>query len=182
MGAREEMASLALAYDGVGVTKDKDGYLELIGPHETEAMRAAMLTMSGCALVVRGLWRMAGVESAILDAPYRIGMAMADLVEIAKAAGAWRPYYNGFPGLGDAVLVGSESGGHEHVYTVTFEDAANANNLGSVDGGQVDEYGAQIIRARMRTVENKNGRLWDTNDLGLTRVVLGWVDVEALRA
>ncbi len=178
MGAREEMASLALAYDGVGVTHDRDGYLELVGPHESEAMRAAMLTMSGCALVVRGLWRMAGVRSPILDAPYLVGRAMSDVVEIAKGAGAWRT--EELPGLGDAVVVGST--GHEHVFTVTGAPGPGETAVSSIDGGQRDEYGSQRIEARTRKWERlAGGGIQDTNDLGLVRLVLGWVDVEALQ-
>ncbi len=164
----------------MGVTKDKDGYLELVGPHETEATRAAMLTMSGCALTVLGFWRLAQVKAQILATEYRIGQAMADVLAIAKGLSAWRT--EGLPGLGDAVVVGAEAGGHEHVYTVTSSAPAYRASFDSIDGGQLDEYGAQFIRAHTRKLYDRQGKLWDTNDLGLTRVVLGWVDIEALKA
>ena len=75
--------------------ESRQKYIELIAPGEQPAMQAEMATMSGCALVVAGIWRQLGVTSNDLDPPYRIGSAISRLIRIADKVGAWVPYAEG---------------------------------------------------------------------------------------
>lgn len=100
-------AAAAAGLQGVGATRE--AYLDLIAKGEGQRMRDSMLTMSGCALVVAGIWREAGVVDGALAAPYKIGTAVSRLVQIAKRAGAWREPSPILPQRGDMVLVGQNA-------------------------------------------------------------------------
>ena len=88
MFERARMRSLALTAVGLGAA-DPGPYLDLVGPDETDAMRSAMLTMSGCGLTVRGLWRRFGMSDPRLAAPYEPGSVMTTIRDMATEAGAW---------------------------------------------------------------------------------------------
>ena len=79
-------------------------YVELLMPAsiETPANRAAarlaapysagghtIRPWSSCALFARALWRLAGSAHPILAAPYRVGHAVSDVIEIARDRAAW---------------------------------------------------------------------------------------------
>lgn len=152
-------------------------YITLLmpAPLEPAANRAALAGQSSCALLARAIWRELGCAHPILAAPYRIGHAVSDVVQIALDAGAWHePEDDGYPGPGDVLLVGDP--GHEHVAIVRTVDLIHGDGIRveSIDGGQ-GMRGAGIER---RT------RLWpswatswrDVNDLGLDRPVRGWAE------
>ncbi|MGK4001138.1 hypothetical protein WMF31_00835 [Sorangium sp. So ce1036] len=153
--ARRRCIELARSLDGLGVTSNQDGYLDLIAAGEGRQRALEMGAMSGCALVVRGMWRRLGVHHPILRAPYRTGRAVADLVEIAAASQALVHVRERLPTLheGDVVIVGGgpEYGGPEHVWTALdvtaqgYPDETTALICG-LDGGQRDEHGRQAIR------------------------------------
>lgn len=90
--------------------------------------RGQLGAMSSCALLVRATWAACGVRHPILEAPYRTGRAMSDVVQIGREAGALLPL-TARPRPGDAVVV---TGG-EHALTVT---AWEGDTLHSIDGGQ----------------------------------------------
>lgn len=159
---------IAESYIGCSVSKDRGRYLALVrGPTETlsESYFAAPET-SGCALVVRGLWRLSGLDHPILAMPYRIGHAVSDVIEIARTFGAWHPAPLGSrrPEVGDVVVIG----GPEHVLTVT---AVDGDWYTSVDGGQRDDKGQQAIAARVRR--------WHAGKLD-GRPVLGTISASSL--
>lgn len=146
---------------------DPDRYLGLIGPHETEAMRHSMSTMSGCGLIIRGMWRELGLDEDRLFGPYKIGQAITDLIRIARENDALRRKGE-LPCAGDVVLVGGPPGcgGTEHVFTVIdappcFDERGKAR-LVSVDGGQKDELGRQTIKRKERVWSLVNGSIWDS--------------------
>lgn len=146
--ARRRLVDLARSLDGVGARSGRDFYLDMIASGETQIRSAGMARMSGCALVVRGLWRTAGVRHRVLERPYRTGMAVADLMTIAHEAGAIRPPEMR-PAPADVVLVGAPD--REHVYTVLRVLAEGwptpgATWLEALDGGQRDERRAQACR------------------------------------
>lgn len=175
---RERIATLARSY--VGCTAADPRYVDLVGLGETERMRADMLTMSGCALVVAGLWRLAGLTASELAPPYRIGSAISRLQAVARRCGAWRQYRLGaLPCVGDVVLVQAP----EHVYTVVTQPIATAAQVTftSVDGGQI-EHGRQAIKLRARTWAHGFDRARDdqAGALGRARTIVGWVDVGTL--
>ncbi|MGK4002702.1 hypothetical protein WMF31_08765 [Sorangium sp. So ce1036] len=153
--ARRRCIEFARSLDGLGVTSNQDGYLDLIAAGEERQRALEMGAMSGCALVVRGMWRRLGVHHPILRAPYRTGRAVADLVEIAAASHALVEVRERLPALheGDVVIVGGgpEYGGPEHVWTALdvtaqgYPDETTALIRG-LDGGQRDEHGRQAIR------------------------------------
>jgi hypothetical protein len=163
-----DFVALARSYAGCSVTTERDRYLDLVGPYESGAMREYMAApkTSGCALVVRGLWRIAGVKHARLAPPYHFGMAVADVDAIALSFSARELYHGELaaewrPEPGDVVRVGggTDGGGFEHVYVTAERDG---DELVSIDGGQRDEHGNQCIREKRRiwTVD-EHGAIWD---------------------
>lgn len=173
--ARSIFAENARAVDGIGgAPATRDEYLDLIGPNESDMMRRDMLQMNGCALTVRGLWRQAGVNHQLLQRPYRIGMAVADVVQIAKDADAWRT--SGEPLVGDVFLIDNL----EHVGTVI--DRPNPSQIVSVDGGQRDGAGFQLIRRRSRVLTD--GVMFGNDGVndGVRRTLIGYCDCVALAA
>jgi hypothetical protein len=146
---RDDVADYARSLAGMSANPAdpiaRAAYLALIAPGETPARAAEMGTMSGCALVARAVLRRF-IEHSILDAPYRTGRAMSDLVEIASGAGA---ICHGTEGAepGEIVIVGGghDGGGPEHTWI----------SLGGgfgIDGGQKDPNGWQHILERSHYV------------------------------
>lgn len=182
MNVREEMVALARAFEGANAD-EPERYLDLVAPHETQRIREYMLNPKtyGCALVVRGLWRLLGVQHPILTGPYRVGMAVSDVVDIARSKGAWVDARPGrLPGRGDSVLVGTSP---EHVFTcldVRGADDGTAE-LESIDGGQLVR-GAQTVVQRERVWSVRNGSWIDhaVDNAVRGRAVIGWADVEKL--
>ncbi len=173
--ARQVFQEAALAVEGLGgAPETREAYLALIAPGESDAMQRDMLQMNGCALTVRGVWRDLGVNHAILNRPYRIGMAVADVAQIAKDANAWRR--TGEPLIGDVFLIDNL----EHVGIVI--DRPNASSIISIDGGQRDAFGNQLIRRRSRVFVD--GALFGNDGVndGVKRNLLGYVDCVALAA
>lgn len=163
MTRRPEIVAFAAALDGLSASpSDPDArqrYLDLVAPGEPPERRGEMATMSGCALVARGVWRALGVDHVLLRAPYRTGRAMADLMCIAFEAGAAHAGAERIPEPGDLVIVGGgeDGGGPEHVYTVIDVggdgDAPPGDVLlESIDGGQRDAGGHQCIQRRARRI------------------------------
>ena len=170
---RSLFAENALAAEGLGgAIENRDAYLELIGPNESENMRRDMLQMNGCALTVRGLWRRVGVQHELLTRPYRIGMAVADVVQVAKDSDAWRT--TGEPLVGDVFLIDNL----EHVGTVV--ERPTPSSVVSVDGGQRDGMGNQLVRRRSRVLTN--GVMFGNDGVndGVRRNLIGYVDCVAL--
>lgn len=187
MGLRDEIVALAESYAGCGVGGDRERYLDLVGRTEDPTLRASMANMSGCALVVRGLWRELGLVDYRLEQPYVIGNAVADVMNIGREAGALRKLPC-LPMAGDVVIVGGgmDGGGFEHVYTVISADAEfgadGAAIVHSVDGGAKDALGRQLIRANVREWEQRGNVLWDivTHAAGVSRRRVRYV-IDALR-
>lgn len=190
MSIRDRIVALAKSYDGCHAgPASRARYLDLVGPGETETMRAymALPKTSGCALVVRGLWRQLALFDLRLTPPYKIGLAVADVVSIARRNGAWVTDLSLRPEPGDVILVGGDpkaDGGVEHVATVT---ACDGNALESVDGGQRDAAGNQCIATKVRTWEVRaDGSVWDRSrkgtdpGSGAARRVRGWVSAVRL--
>jgi len=158
--ARAQLLELARSLDGVGMTTHPERYLELVGGGETRGRAVELAQCSGCALVVRGMWRSLGLTHPILRTPYRTGRAVADLVEIALDSGALVEARDELPTiyLGDVVIVGGPGyGGPEHVWTVLDETAQDYPSedtalLVGLDGGQRDEHGRQVIRVRQHEI------------------------------
>src|SRR4051812_16402304 len=113
-----DFAQMYVGYDADPADpQGRMNYLDVIAPGEDDKKQGAMADESGCGLVVAGIWRALGVQSALLDAPYRTGSGLSRLLQIARGAGAWIPYAAGkYPKAGDAVIVGDNgSGGVQHV-------------------------------------------------------------------
>jgi len=154
-------------------------YLDLIGPGETAESQSSMGAMSGCGLVVAGIWRGVGLRSSQLYPPYVSGTALSRLMQIAYDADAWVDYSaNASPLPGDMVLVGDGTNTVQHVYTVltVHPDGEGGYTLTSVDGGQVDAEGYQCIEQKSRIWQDGN----DIEPNGTTRPIQGWVDIQKL--
>lgn len=189
MTERQVFVDAARSVIGLGANpKDpekKDSYSTLISPGESIAMAYDMLQMSGCGLVVAGIWRLSGVVSPKLDPPYIIGSAISRLTTFAHKVGAWTTFRAGiFPQSGDMVMVGDGgSGGVEHVFTV-IDIAGDGYALESVDGGQRDSDGFQTVLHKRRIWKGQRDIAYMGNDPGNAimggRKIYGWVDVEKL--
>ncbi|KYF87775.1 hypothetical protein BE20_24840 [Sorangium cellulosum] len=160
-------------------------YLELIAPGEEPQRAADMARMSGCGLVVAGLWRRLGLEHPLLEPPYKVGTAISRLVEVARARGAWKPYRQGaIPLPGDAVLVGDAGHGEvEHIFTVLGVSTNHRVVIASVDGGQRID-GHQVILTKKRVWVDGRDIVIAGKDPGAELVggrrILGWVDLQSL--
>lgn len=141
---RTEAVDDALAL--VGLTAPSPDYAAIICTEGDDP--AALCAMSGCGLLVRGrfrrwLWRRCGIIHPRLGGrPYVVGEAVADVVAVAREAGAYRgPTYD--YGAGDVVVLGAP----EHVLTVVQRAGAM---VASVDGGQRTGEGAETVTRRER--------------------------------
>jgi hypothetical protein len=192
------MAELAISYAGVDAFSRSADYLDLVGPTETPTMRRDMLGMWGCGLVVRGLWRLMGVEHEILSKPYKNGYALADVETIARSKkdAFVKPRPGLLPGKGDVVMVCLNNVPPEqckaHVFVITSDLVAGPPvTMTSIDGGQTTGNGYQKIEARDRKWRRsttgwldtaKDSQAKDDAPFGITRPVQWWVDVTKLGA
>lgn len=143
---RSVMALLAEQVDGL--TNQDQGYYSLIAPGESTQMRRDMSKMWACGLTVRGLLRLLGLMHPSLEAPYRIGQAIADVEHIGRKLGALVPSAK-VQDLkrGWVALIRPDN---PHILTVV----ENSNGLlTSIDGGQVDKAGNTCIAKRSRKHE-----------------------------
>jgi hypothetical protein len=174
------MKDLAEAAVGLGAA-DPGPYLDLIGPNDTDIMRTAMLSMSGCGLTVRGLWRRFGMSDPRLEAPYEPASVMTTIQGMAKEAGAWRPAGAGIPELavGDVVYVSQP----DHVGTIVAVSRAGdaAINVTTVDGGSLDAAGRQVVVKWDRTF-GYDGSVTAGPMAGGGREVVGTVNLEKMVA
>jgi hypothetical protein len=184
---------IILPYQDVGISTDKDKYYELIAAGEDPAVQEEMGNLSGCALSVRGFWRLFGLRDPRIAGRYKPGMAVNWLVQIATERGGWfTPGDGRLPNPGDMVLVGGDKakdGGVEHVYTV-LDVSCDPVVIQSIDGGQVDTAGKQVIHKKQRMWDERDGAFWDVvtegTDPGATahggRRVQGWACVYTVMA
>lgn len=183
----DELIAIALDAAGLGVRPgSRDAYAALItGGMETEHRTGEMLAMSGCGLVVRGLWRRMGVRHPILDRPYRTQRAISDLVDIARDAGVLHAGMARTPQPGDAVIVGPDNGAPEHVYTVLAIEADPYDAgwcIEALDGGQRDDDGHQVVRIRDHVISGEIDRADGATEpgAGVPRRVRWVIDVTKL--
>lgn len=162
-------------------------YVALIAPGEAEGKAKEMATMSGCGLLVAGIWRELGVKAAQLEPPYKVGTAVSRLIQVARAAKAWVPYKkDARPAPGDMVLVGDNgAGGVEHVYTVvSVTEGAQGLEIESIDGGQRDQERCQLVLLKQRVWKGNRDCVRSGSDPGAQlaggRVIQGWIDVSRL--
>lgn len=195
MSIAAKITSLAEQYAGVNVSSSRGQYVDLLGPTESPAMQQYFCdpSTSGCALVIRGLWRKLGVIDRRVFPPYVFGKAISWLVGIARDRGAWYPSkLSSLPNPGDFVLVGGDKvkdGGVEHVFTVlTVTTDGTGALITSIDGGQRDQYGNQAIQKKVRRWIVRGNSYWDVSSQGTDpgsnalggRRVIGWGDGERI--
>lgn len=177
VSAPDVIAEVALRYVDIGSQLDIDRYLEVMaGPGDDDSTRRYLLSgPSTCALFARGVWRIAGVESGILTAKYRIGHAVSDVVEIAKAHNAWRPYPTQFLQKGDVILVTAP----EHIAVCVSdprEMSPTSFEIDTVEGGQAPN--SSYVRRFSRGLEIRDGKMYTRGTS--PRVVVGRADACAL--
>lgn len=168
---------LEIATASVGLSAPHDDYRALIADGESPAMADSMQDMSGCALVLRGIFRLAGVTDPRVLAPYKIGEAVADVVGLCRDAGAsMHGASTPPPANGDHELVYPADlprrlfaagnvlylSGPEHMCLVleaTPTGFGPSWHVTTIDGGQRDEAGRETVAKRTRT--------WTPTKLGI---------------
>lgn len=175
-------------------------FLELVAPSVIEAHAPSILTpaqlasrqtslasVSTCGLVVRGLWRRAGVHAPSLCQPYRIGRAISDLMDIARGAQAWRTAdtRDAMPSIGDVPLYEAP----EHVAVLIDVQRAAPDELRTIEicGGQRNARGYQLARSVARVwTWDPTVRGWTTHQSTRTQprthLLHGWIDWPSVAA
>lgn len=168
---------LDIARGAVGLTQDDTAFQALCGPGERPERARDLATLSTCALFLRGCFATvlaeqdtcsgcgnvdrAGCNCCLgkppcvperLWAPYRIGMAMADLVASILVSNHVRMAQNYRPCA--LVIVGDP--GHEHVYLVESIERDGwpdgSIELTAIEAGQVDHRGRQCVRRKRHEI------------------------------
>ena len=190
----DRIARAAEAHVGWGASQDATAFGQWLGGDgEEPSMCVSMATApesSTCGFAVRAAERDAGIADPWLQPPYRprMGHVIEDLLTYARSKGAWADATPGrvtlgrFPVRGSMVAIG-DSSGVTHVYIVTSitvsADGTHAT-ITSVDGGQTDAAGKQLIGTRDR-VWTLQGATWVDSPAGaIQRIVYGWTDPELL--
>ena len=182
----DRIVAAALAAVGMsGSPANREAFAAFLADgQDTPDIGLQMTTASTCALVARTLWRRAGVDMPGLYEPYPIGSGPSALVAFAESVNAWHTTDLLSAVAGDLVLVGE--GGQAHVFTLT--DDANDERFHSVDGGQLDPAGYQLVQGKERHWNPPN-RVGQTIDIsrpigfaqwGIQRPVIGFVAVAGL--
>lgn len=173
MSARCDFAALARSFAGLSCAgAGKARYDALI-------CAPGFDTASGCALVVRGLWRLFfSTPHERITRDYVAGQALADLRMAARAADAVRrPGASmAIPELGDVVHLGAYAGQPEHVWTCIVDPVVAGAVLG-LDGGRRDDAGHESIESVEHCLSWLGAGLWDRG-----RPVVEWYDLDALAA
>lgn len=184
---RHLFVDAAMAVVGLGANprfpEKQEAYAQLIAPDELPLKTRDMLRMSGCALTVAGIWRAVGITHTKLNPPYVIGTAVSRLLSIARQVDAWVPYSRGaLPRPGDVVLVGdNKTGGTEHVFLVSaIVSSSTGDYLESIDGGQRDAQGYQVIERKKRLWIGQLDAVYTKEVLSKGRKIIGWVDCTKL--
>ncbi len=190
---RERMFELTNEVIGLGFGRSsREAYLDLVAPGEAEPMRTSLGKASSCGLVVRGLWGRLGLDDPRLRAPYKVGSVLATIVDMAREADARRGAaweQPDAPRVGDVLLVDIDTP-RAHVATVVgvLGEGADGNERAvySVDGGQREAGGAEVVLRRRRVLTfDGDGIAWlaPGDAYGqATRKLSGIVDLEALAA
>lgn len=151
MSIRDRAVALVRTFEGFSGDPQSptfDNYLGVIAFGESPQAQIDMSRMSGCALLVRGLWRLLGHPDPRLSAPYKTQHAVSDVVGTAQSYGA---YQEGFhrPCPGDVVHVGGDGTGPEHVWTcLEVQDNPYDDSLIilGADGGQRDSLHFECVQ------------------------------------
>lgn len=166
--------------ESAGLSADgprRGDYLDLLaGPGEVAAMRVGMGGMSSCALYARAVLRCLGAAHAAVVPPYRVGMAVADIITAGRAWGAWVPASaTALPSPGACVLIGAPE--HAEAAHVLVVRELAGDLCRSTDGGQ--GAGGRSIAHRERRLVGADGalRMADAVTGAVGRHVVGWVDL-----
>lgn len=172
---RDQFVALALSVEGLGAAPATlQAYCDLLATSLEDfgdpRARSEEAVMSGCALVVRGLWWRAGVRHKILIAPYRIEHAVEDVIQIARDYGALHGPER-IPQRGDVVVITNP------VHMIT-SIALTGSTLTSIDGGQRDGSNLECIRRRDRQMSSTrlDGRpiAWVIDCTAIARAESAW--------
>lgn len=157
---------LEIANSAVGLCADDAAFRELVGPGETPAMQLALAKKSTCALFVRGCLSKVLLERFVgkkirdevgteplpreLCAPYRDGMAVANLVEVLHRAGRDPERIT----RGSVVIVGKERGTHVLIVEAIERDGwpDGTYELIAIEAGQRDANGRQCVVRRKHEI------------------------------
>lgn len=143
---RERFIGIAASYVGCGYATEAQRFMDLVAPGEAPARQRAIATFdSTCGLACRGWLGEAGLVDRRLAAPYIDGRVNSDLAAMAREAAALITVAELEPA--DIVIIGAQ----EHVFVVESIDGMEITTL---QGGEKDTHGAQIIARMKRTLRS----------------------------
>jgi len=153
-------------------------YLDLIGPFNAPHEQADMARKSGCGLTTLGLLRCCGIGNGPdagreVWAPYRSGFAFTDLGTIGLRCHA-RKNWDTEPVPADIVIIGTDppAGASPEViaqtragwgmpgHAIIVTSVIDGREVETVEGGQLDEEGFQIVKAKRRPIIRKGSQVW----------------------
>jgi hypothetical protein len=150
MAREDRIAAQALAHAGCSEHHNVDRYMDIIvrESDRTPAMLPYYLhneKLSTCALAALGCLRDAGCVEPECVAPYKFGMAVADVQSLARRFDAWVSSSPPLPPLkrGDIWIIVNDVGQNPHVGICTSDAVVSAGGASwiveTVEGGQRDE-------------------------------------------
>lgn len=143
---RERFVEIAASFVGCGYATDAQRFMDLVAPGETSARQRSIATYdSTCGLACRGWLGQLGLVDRRLAAPYVNERVNEDLAAMAREADALITVAE--LELGDIVIIGAP----EHVFVVESIDGAAVSTL---QGGEKDTHGAQIVKRMNRTLRS----------------------------
>lgn len=129
----ETVAAMAERFVGCSLDIRTDELAELVAGGDDDP-RLAVQIKTNCATFARGIIEACGVYHVRLDRPYRIGAAVADVLEVARSRGALAPF-KGQPLKRGTILHYATPGANNDHVEFLLADAGPANWVAPTCGG-----------------------------------------------
>ena len=181
--SRSFFIDFAKSFSGAGASGERASeYKNLLtrGGFEPAQVQMDMMKMSSCALFIRSLWWFFGLDHPLYEKPYRSGLAVVDVLKIAKDNGAYIPGWtlsaSRYPRAGDVFYLSQDSGKQEHFGLIINEVRATPClwTYETVEGGQ--GVGGRFIETLSRTLGKSRGVYGSIGN----RLMAAWIDFDRL--
>lgn len=108
------IASLVRRYLGCSLKNRMDELAQLVS-RGVDDPKTTVRIKTNCGMFALGIWAKTGVDHPLLKSPYKSGMAIAWLLQIAKDKGALRTLKDGMPTDGSLMHYGTPGKNNDHV-------------------------------------------------------------------